>query len=163
MKNLIIGISVICLTLFNIESKNQTTYKVGDKAHGGIVFWVDADGKHGKVCTGKDIATRSYVVIQDGSDESDFFFLYMNDPAIHDADGKQYLDWKLPTVKELKLMSTNLCQKGIGNFGSKGDLWYWSKDKDWYEDHMICVYMEDGSEDGESQTSEHAVRLVREF
>lgn len=32
-----------------------TTYSVGDFAHGGIVFWVDATGQHGLVCAKNDL------------------------------------------------------------------------------------------------------------
>jgi hypothetical protein len=34
-----------------------TTYGIGDFAHGGIVFWVDATGQHGLVCAKQDQST----------------------------------------------------------------------------------------------------------
>jgi hypothetical protein len=33
--------------------ENTKTYKVGDFAHGGIVFWVDETGQHGLVSAKK--------------------------------------------------------------------------------------------------------------
>jgi hypothetical protein len=35
------------------------TYKVGDVAHGGIVFWVDETGKHGLVCSKTTLSSTS--------------------------------------------------------------------------------------------------------
>ena len=37
------------------------TYKVGDFAHGGIVFWVDETGQYGLVCAKKDKIGRAHV------------------------------------------------------------------------------------------------------
>ena len=38
---------------------NVITYKVGDFAHGGIVFWVDETGQHGLVCSKSNQSTSS--------------------------------------------------------------------------------------------------------
>jgi len=35
-------------------AENVLTYKIGDFAHGGIVFWVDDTGQHGLVCVKQD-------------------------------------------------------------------------------------------------------------
>jgi len=39
---------------YALYAKNAKTYKVGDFAQGGIVFWVDATGQHGLVCAKQD-------------------------------------------------------------------------------------------------------------
>ena len=33
----------------------QTTYKIGDRAQGGIVFWIDETGQHGLVVSEEPI------------------------------------------------------------------------------------------------------------
>ena len=48
-----------CFTFADIDSKIakkplQSKYAVGDKAHGGIVFYVDPTGEHGLVCAPHD-------------------------------------------------------------------------------------------------------------
>lgn len=45
--------------LYAKTAGNIKTYKVGDFAHGGIVFWVDETGQHGLVCSKTNASTSS--------------------------------------------------------------------------------------------------------
>lgn len=50
----ITGTSQLLSVPYALHAKNVKTYKVGDFAQGGIVFWVDESGQHGLVCGKKD-------------------------------------------------------------------------------------------------------------
>ena len=50
---LLVFLTFISLISFSQENK---TYKIGDFAHRGIIFWLDETGEHGLVCTKSDIA-----------------------------------------------------------------------------------------------------------
>ena len=53
MKSLIITLIITfnSIILFAQEKK----YQLGDFAQGGIIFWLDETGKHGLVCSKKDL------------------------------------------------------------------------------------------------------------
>jgi hypothetical protein len=110
------------------------TYAIGDFAHGGIVFWVDATGQHGLVCaksdqnsgirwwagTGGD--TRAYgdgplagkanttiiiaAQVAIGDDGGTYAARICNELQVTEG-GKTYGDWYLPSRVELNLMYTN--------------------------------------------------------
>ena len=110
------------------------TYAVGDFAHGGIVFWVDATGQHGLVCAKTDQSTgvrwyagsygntqakgdgplageantsiiiAAHVAI--GDDGSTYAARICNSLQITEG-GKTYGDWYLPSKAELNLMYQN--------------------------------------------------------
>lgn len=50
----ITGRSPLLSVPYALHAKNVKTYKVGDFAQGGIVFWVDETGQHGLVCAKED-------------------------------------------------------------------------------------------------------------
>ncbi len=88
--------------------KNEPV-KVGDKAHGGIVFYVDKTGLHGLVCQEKDFdKMMTFQEAQAACKNSS-------------AGGKN--DWRLPDLNELKLMYENLRKSGLTHFDNE---WYWS-------------------------------------
>jgi len=56
MKNLLITVfTIFSLQVFSQENK---TYKIGDFAQGGIIFWLDDSGQHGLVCAKEDQGSR---------------------------------------------------------------------------------------------------------
>jgi len=113
---------------------NAKTYSVGDFAHGGIVFWVDATGQHGLLCAKEDqsagvrwyagtygntqakgdgpfageantaIIIAAQVAI--GDDGSTYAARICNELQITEG-GKTYGDWYLPSKAELNLMYQN--------------------------------------------------------
>ncbi len=134
------------------------SYKVGDyyneNGKEGVVFWVDATGKHGKVIS----LTESASELQWSSDKKEQKRLIGAD---NEADGaknmavvKQILDWQskypafkwcadlgdgwyLPAVEELQIFTLNdvvhhavnrtLKEKGGKKLANKGEWkWYWS-------------------------------------
>jgi hypothetical protein len=123
------------------------TYKVGDPAFGGIVFWVDGSGRHGLVCTKEDLSTgmrwyagtygntralgdgpyagfmNTSVIISSqvaiGDDGGDYAALLCSKLVVKDGD-KSYGDWYLPSKEELMLMHKALEAINTTAVSSKG-------------------------------------------
>jgi len=121
-------------------------YKIGDLAHGGMVFWVDETGEHGLVSSLEDIEPISGDITHQwstafeitGATDRDLnegamntFFIISAQRTDDDSgarlcadlDDGGYGDWYMPSVDELDLMYTNLHQAGLGGFG---DTFYWA-------------------------------------
>lgn len=121
---------------YALYTKNVKTYKVGDFAHGGVVFWVDETGQHGLVCAVSDqsagvrwyagtfgntqakgdgpfagkantsIIIASHVAI--GDDGTTYAARICNELLVIGRDNdKTYGDWYLPSKEELNLMYVN--------------------------------------------------------
>ena len=120
---------------------NDETHAVGDEWGGGIVFYVTEDGKHGLIA-----AKQDQVAAADTPEEWIAFPSYykhtmiVNNPYYHDAEGKKYLDWRLPYLWELNIMydlkdviggfvtepSTNPDEPAPGAFYMSGTEYYYS-------------------------------------
>ncbi|PLW91684.1 MAG: hypothetical protein C0592_14650, partial [Marinilabiliales bacterium] len=118
----------------NAVNTANPTYSIGDFAHGGIVFWVDATGQHGLVCAKQDIggvyrwyagtdgntqakadgpragAANTTIIIAAqvaiGDDGSTYAARICNELQITEG-GISYCDWYLPSKEELALLYTN--------------------------------------------------------
>lgn len=90
-----------------LSPTGTTTYEVGDKALGGTVFYVNADGTHGLVAANQDQYTS--VTWYNAHDE-------LNIPGRHDTEGAKYFDWRLPTKWELNEMFSQ--RSVIGGFAA---------------------------------------------
>ncbi len=84
-------------------------YKIGDKAQGGIVFYVEGSGKHGLVAAETD---------QSASADWEAAINICSELELNG-----HGDWYLPPKYELNLMYMNLHLKGLGGFAAD---WYWS-------------------------------------
>jgi hypothetical protein len=119
------------------------TYAIGDYAQGGIVFWVDADGKHGKVTTIMNIATARWSNIAELTNTSTISNGVLNTADIQAQPGhlnsaaKQcsnldfggFDDWYLPARNELYLIWENqylISNTSISHGGQELDGPYWS-------------------------------------
>ncbi len=131
------------------------TYKVGDFAQGGVVFWVDESGQHGLVCAIEDQDGGSGIKWRGGSTDyktnalgDGIYAGEMNTSvivAVHSAngdlddhaallcanyDGGGYGDWYLPSFEELKIMRQNksiIDATATANGGSAfANAYYWS-------------------------------------
>lgn len=117
------------------KAENVPNYKIGDFAHGGIVFWVDQTGQHGLVCSkvnqsagirwfagtfgytrakadglyagqsNTTIILSSQVAI--GDDNNNYAASLCNELEVVE-NNVLYGDWYLPSAFELKLMSQNI-------------------------------------------------------
>lgn len=89
-----------------VISASEPTYTVGENtALGGYVFYVTPDGKHGLVAATKDQSSGSTWYAAHDS---------IGNPDKYDAAGKNFVDWRFPTKRELDLMYDQ--RVAIGNF-----------------------------------------------
>ena len=104
---------------------SSTTHYIGESYGGGIVFYVTPNGQHGLISETVDqSASCSYYLAQN----------IISDPANHSTEGKNYTDWRLPTLYELSLLCT---QKSIIG-GSPIDS-FWSS-TEYAEGTLISAY-----------------------
>ena len=127
----------------------QPTYNVNTyyEELGGYVIQISPSGKHGLVAAMQDQG------LSDWHGANDLF----SDPDNHDATGKEFLDWRLPTKRELNKMY--LIKNDIGGFD---DNYYWSStetgnDLVWMQD------FNDGNQYYNNKNPSYVVRTVRAF
>jgi len=80
---------------------------------GGYVIQISPNGKHGLVVAMQDQGSSDWFEAHD----------LLSNPSNHDADGKEFSDWRLPTKKELNLMYV-VYNNGGG--ASLNPIYYWS-------------------------------------
>ncbi len=100
-----------------IDANTNKKIKIGDIYAGGIVFYIDKTGKHGKVCSSKDQSTESN--------------WYNAKQICSSLKLNGYTDWYLPSISELYSIYKYLHLNKIGNFDS---YIYWSSsetDNNW--------------------------------
>ena len=80
------------------ESVLEPVYTIGYYPElGGYVFMVSADGKHGLVCETINQGFSSWYNAQN----------FISNPSNHSVDGKNFIDWRLPTRYELAQIYTH--------------------------------------------------------
>ncbi len=167
------------------------TYKVGDFAHGGIVAYVDASGKHGFVVSMKDISTgmrwwagtdeiitlnsgiyngeqntMNIITAQGEGDGGNYAAKAChNYRYVHD--GVIYRDWYLPNSDEFLAMSNKnaLINTSIVNNG--GDAlpltsYYWVSST-YYNDKAIGLYFNGMAGSFPIRSTLYRVRAIRAF
>jgi len=136
--------------LFNLlAAESQTRHTIGEKFGGGIVFSISKDGQHGLIAE----------TIDQGKLEGGIFIPDINDPKIHSKEGKNYTDWRLPTLKELILLREQKSVIGNFNYGN-----YWSSTKGEYEDFTsYALHFSDGTHFIDAWYNVHNVRVIRDF
>lgn len=92
------------------------TYKIGEQAQGGIVLWVTESGEHGIAVANKD--QGSFVLSEAKRRVGDI-------ANLHDEDGKQFKNWRVPTQEEVNYMYENLYKAGLGGFANDMLSGYW--------------------------------------
>jgi sugar lactone lactonase YvrE len=81
---------------------------IGERFGGGIIFFLTADKKNGLIVASQNQYSTPYVApTHDPLGEWLVSFSYLNNPAKHDADGKNFVDWRFPTMTELMLIGTS--------------------------------------------------------
>lgn len=133
----------------NMGFITSLSYSVGLNSDlGGYVFYVTPDGKHGLVAALQD---QSSGVSQYAADN------VCNDSTMHDANGRKFLDWRLPTRRELNMMWTQ--RTVIGGFTTGV---YWSSTQFDFNDGWRQNFAT-GSQSDSHKNYQYRVRCVRVF
>ena len=105
MNKFLIGLITFIGLSFTTQSQ---TLKIGDKAHGGIVAYIDSTGEHGLVCSLEDLGKLKWEEAKKACE----IYSFMGNS-----------DWYLPSKFELNLLYMNLHKKGLVGFAANH---YWS-------------------------------------
>lgn len=126
--------------IVKLDGLGDTIYSIGDATHGGIVFWISKDGKHGLVAAPNDLSggvtwnsaltTNLRDGLYCGKFNSDQIILnkgvgYYAAKMCRDYKGGGFDDWYLPSLYELNLLYQN--RRIIGNFYRD---YYWSSSEE---------------------------------
>lgn len=117
---------------------------------GGYVIQISPNGKHGLVVAMQDQGTSTWYEAND----------LLSNPSNHDADGKEFSDWRLPTKRELNLMY------GVysgSNAASLNSGYYWSSTEDIYYYNAWAQFFFDGFQGYDIKDLTLDVRAVRAF
>ena len=116
---------------------------------GGYVIQISPNGKHGLVVAMQDQGTSTWYEAND----------LMSNPSNHDAYGKEFSDWRLPTKRELNLMY------GVYSNGNGASLianYYWSSTE--YNGIFAWrQYFSNGNQSDSYKVTTYNVRAVRAF
>jgi hypothetical protein len=116
---------------------------------GGYVIQISPNGKHGLVVAMQDQGISNWYEAND----------LLSNPSNHDADGKEFSDWRLPTKRELNLMYVVY---NNGNAAFLNANYYWSSTENvnnyaWLQD------FNNGSQSNYGKLGTGVVRAVRAF
>ena len=142
MKNILF----IVLTFLVSSGVYSQSLKIGNKAHGGIVAYIDDTGVHGLIVAIEDLGE------------------YTGEEAERTCLGYSFMgknDWYLPSKYEFNILYENLYKNGLGGFG-KGI--YWSSTKYHHvKPSSECFSFFLGGGMGNVNSAVHIVRAVRAF
>jgi hypothetical protein len=89
------------------EENKLPSVSIGDFYCGGIVFYVEPNGKHGLICQQN---LRIYNITWDelGILNGKFIDMSITYPRRNKFDGEGFTDWYLPTTEEFRILRNNL-------------------------------------------------------
>ena len=158
---------------------SQPSIKIGSLLGGGIVFYIDASGKHGLICTtmnlpiGTGYATWGCYGTTIGGTSTAIGTGQANTTLIvagcatagiaaricNDLTLNGYDDWYLPSLNELDQMYKNLQLNGIGGFTTS---YYWASTE--YNDLYAWIQdFSNGDQYNLYKVNNFYVRAVRSF
>lgn len=118
--------------------------KIGSNYAGGIIFYLDKTGQHGKVCAQYDQSTSA---------TWNEATMICNNLTLNG-----YSDWYLPSKNELRLMYKNLHTKHLGDFSE----YYWSS-SEYSSNGAWSFTFGNGGTDFNYKYYAYHVRVVRAF
>ena len=147
MKNILLCCFSVALTVLVSSGLIAQTpkYKIGDKAHGGIIAWITKDGKHGLVCSESNLDKFNW---EDAKKKC----------AELKLGGKD--DWYLPSEGEMHILHENLYKEGLGGFAP--EIVCWSSRKYSKTDAFLFNFLY-GYAYNTSKDNVHSIRAVRAF
>ena len=116
---------------------------------GGYVIQISPNGKHGLVVAMQDQGISSWYEAND----------LLSNTSNHDADGKEFSDWRLPTKRELNLMYVVY---NNGNAASLNPGYYWSS-TEYDNDNAWSQNFTSGTQPSTNKVYTYSVRAVRAF
>jgi hypothetical protein len=116
---------------------------------GGYVIQISPNGKHGLVVAMQDQGSSTWYQAND----------LLSNPSNHDADGKEFSDWRLPTKRELNLMYV-VYNNGNAAFLNANDYWSSTEDDNRY---AWGQYFGNGGQGFGDKANANNVRAVRAF
>jgi hypothetical protein len=138
--------------LLNAEREKEAEskrIKIGDVYEGGIVFKIDASGKHGLVCATKD--QRGLYMFKEAK------------TSCQNLNLNGFSDWYLPSFDELILMCDNVGQgSSIGNVGGFVESGYWSS-SEVGNSNAWQLNFNNGIKTSYNQWYEYSARAIRAF
>lgn len=192
----ITGVSQLSSVPYALQAKKAdklTGYKIGDFAHGGIVFWLDETGQHGLVCSkvnqsqqtkwfaGTFGTTRakgdglysgksnSNIIISShlsiGDDSNDYAASLCTELGVVE-DNLLYGDWYLPSAFELKLISQNIStinKTALDNGGENFIDGFYWSSTEVSNNNAKIVNINDSQESSVLKSSQNPVRAIRSF
>ena len=117
---------------------------------GGYVIQISPNGKHGLVVAMQDQGISNWYEAND----------LLSNPSNHDADGKEFSDWRLPTKRELNLMYVVY---NDGNAPSLNEIHYWSSTEFDSNDEWFHAFFYGFQSDYYTKGYTNYVRAVRAF
>ena len=122
---------------------SQTILKIGQKHQGGIIFYLDDSGKHGKICAENDMGQYEW---QDAIN------------ICRNLTLNGYSDWYLPSKIELNLVFMGLSWKG-----GFSNAFYWSSTQCEGGLAWMHIFISGGNQVCENMTTNISVRAIRTF
>jgi len=116
---------------------------------GGYVIQISPNGKHGLVVAMQDQGSSTWYEAND----------LLSNPSNHDADGKEFSDWRLPTKRELNLMYDVYSDQNEPNLNTTS---YWSSTEIDYN-YAWNQYFGSGYQSFYTKNDTYVVRAVRAF
>ena len=173
---LMIGVIVLLLT-GSCSKDDAYTPKLGDTYQGGIIFFIDATGKHGLIASPEDLTktipwwgggltVTNATSTTDGSSNTIAIINVLGNSGSYaaklcgDYNGGSQNDWFLPSKDQLNTLYTKRALVG----GFTDDLLYWSS-TEYNDEYAWSQYFLDGSPGvmPKISGSVFGVRAVRAF
>lgn len=174
------------------DQLNAISYKVGDFAHGGIVFWVDATKQHGLVCAKTDQITQvrwsagtftytmalgdgplagkmntAIIIANQGRGDGNTYAARICNELQVTAGSKTYGDWYLPSREELNLMYQNKATidatANLKQGSAFASAYYWSSTENTDNGAWLHDFTNGGSLSMSKNLTTVRVRAVRSF
>lgn len=159
-------------------------HTIGESYGGGIIFYLDASGKHGLIAATTDQSTGiqwyngSYTnttafASSVGAGDGNTSMIVFNQGAgayaaklCYDLNTGGFTDWYLPSKYELNLMYQNIGQGnllGLGNVGGFAYNYYWSSTENYTNLAWFQCFFCSGSQNYGYKNLTNYVRAVRAF
>jgi hypothetical protein len=163
---------------FSITTNSNSTLKIGDSFGGGIVYYIDATGKHGLILApndqdnGRGASWGCNSIEIAGADSKNYLSGYQNTNDILNFCSESgiaaslcfnlslngYNDWVLPSEIELSLMH-DIYKKGIGYLSDEA---YWSSTES-NSNKAVAFWMGENETLIKNKTYTYKVRAIRYF